>query len=330
MRRHWVERPVFARVRAADGDSQDDSQGAVHATTVSPMWIGRVMNERRATVWRTSARTSARTRTRTRAGLHADRGPGSGGGHCRCNSVHTTSPNPGTTMPGKQDMYVVVTNGTWDLVGFVPTITGVSAAGGNFRVTPSASVLHNRAADGTRQRRRFDHADVRHHGTADGYGPRTPTYEAFDTAGNAWMSVHGTGFNGSVIEYTPPSSRRSVTRFRRRSASAACSIPRDWRSTTPATCGCSTRRPIGCRVSRPTSSRKRDRRFRPRVMSLAALNTGGGRTPPLVLALDAAGDFWISANILNRPSSPSGDSLPAFEIVKFTARRSRPAVRRRR
>lgn len=86
------------------------------------MWIERVMNERRATPFRTRA--LACTPIVVVGVLAAIAG---------CNSVHTTSPNPGTTMPGKQDMYVVVTNGRWDLVGFVPTLTGVSAAGSGFR-----------------------------------------------------------------------------------------------------------------------------------------------------------------------------------------------------
>ncbi len=235
-----------------------------------------------------------------------------------CNSVHATSPNPGNTMPGKQDMYVVVTNGTWDLVGFVPTITGISAAGSGFGVTPSASVLHNRAATGRSNGADSITPTFVITGPPTGTDLRMPTYEAFDKAGNAWVSVHGTGFNGSVIEYTPVQQKTGD------------SIP-------PAVGIGGLQYPQGLsfdesgnlwvldgqtdRLSEyaPDQLTKAGSPIPVHTVSLAALNAGGATYSPLVLALDAQGDFWISANIQSRPASASGDSLPAFVIVKFTS-----------
>jgi hypothetical protein len=301
MQRHWVERPAFARVRAI-------VQTIAHPTMVSPMWIGRVMNDRRA----------ISRRARAMAGMPIV-ALAAGAAIAACNGIKTTSPNPGTTMPGKQDMYVVVSNGTWDLVGYVPTITGVSAAGGNFRVTPSASVMHNPGAVTARANGEDSLTPTFViTGPPTGTDLRTPTYEAFDAAGNAWMSVHGTGFNGSVIEYTPPLQK------------IGDSVP-------PAIGIGGLQYPEGLAFDHdgdlwvldaqtdrlieygPDKLTQAGSPVPTRVMSLAALNTNGGTYAPLVLALDAAGDFWISANILNRPSTPAGDSMPAFEIVKFTA-----------
>jgi hypothetical protein len=278
------------------------------------------MNETRATLFGTRAHGHARTRARTRAlactpivvvvVLAAIAG---------CNSVHATSPNPGTTMPGKQDMYVVVTNGTWDLVGFVPTITGISAAGGVGRpVTPAASVLHNRAATGRSNGADSITATFVITGPPRGTDLRTPTYEAFDKTGNAWVSVHGTGFNGSVIEYTPADQKTG--------------------DSIPPTVGIGgLQYPEGLafdeagnlwvldgqtdRLSEfaPDQLTKAGSPVPAHNVSLAALNIGGSTYSPLVLALDKNGDFWISANIQSRPSSASGDSLPAFVVVKFTS-----------
>jgi hypothetical protein len=278
------------------------------------------MNETRATLFGTRAHGHARTRARTRAlactpivvvGVLA--------AIAGCNSVHATSPNPGTTMPGKQDMYVVVTNGTWDLVGFVPTITGISAAGGVGRpVTPAASVLHNRAATGRSNGADSITATFVITGPPRGTDLRTPTYEAFDKTGNAWVSVHGTGFNGSVIEYTPADQKTG--------------------DSIPPTVGIGgLQYPEGLafdeagnlwvldgqtdRLSEfaPDQLTKAGSPVPAHNVSLAALNIGGSTYSPLVLALDKNGDFWISANIQSRPSSASGDSLPAFVVVKFTS-----------
>jgi hypothetical protein len=301
MQRHWVERPAFARVRAI-------VQTIAHPTMVSPMWIGRVMNDRRAISHRARAVTGMPIVALAVVAAVA-----------ACNSVKSTSPNPGNTMPGKQDMYVVVTNGTWDLVGFVPTITGISAAGGDFRVAPSASVMHNpRVATGRANGTDSLTATFVITGPPTGTDLRTPQYEAFDVAGNAWMSVHGTGFNGSVIEYTPPLQK------------IGDSVP-------PAVGIGGLQYPEGLAFDHdgdlwvldaqtdrlieygPDKLTKAGSPVPTHVMSLAALNANGGTYAPLELALYAAGDFWISANILNRPSTPAGDSMPAFVIVKFTS-----------
>jgi hypothetical protein len=234
-----------------------------------------------------------------------------------CNTVHPTSPNPGHTMPGKQDMYAVVTNGTWDLVGFVPTLTGVSAAGG-FNVMPAASVLHNRAATGRANGADSITPTFVITGPPTGTDLRTPTYEAFDKTGNVWVSVHGTGFNGSVIEYTPAEQK------------IGDSIP-------PAAGIGGLRYPEGLvfdeagnlwvldgqtdRLSEYTPDQLQNAGSPDPAhsVSLAAVNTGGATYSPLVVALDAHGDFWISLNIQNRPASAFGDSLPAFVIAKFTS-----------
>jgi hypothetical protein len=269
------------------------------------------MNERQATLFRTCARRRAPAYTTivVLGVLAAIAG---------CNSIHATSPNPGKTMPGKQDMYVVVTNGTWDLVGFVPTITGISAAGSGFQVTPSASVLHNRAATGRSNGADSITATFVITGPPKGTDLRSPTYMAFDKAGNAWVSVHGTGFNGSVIEYTPVQQK------------IGDSIP-------PAVGIGGLQYPEGLafdesgnlwvldgqtdRVSEfaPDQLKQAGSPVPAHNVSLAALNIGGATYSPLVLALDKQGDFWISANIQSRPASASGDSLPAFVIAKFTS-----------
>ena len=119
---------LMARLRMKLDDAIVQTIG--YATMVSPMWIGRVMNERRERPRR--ARAWAGTPIVVLAVCAAI---------AACNTVKATSPNPGNTMPGKQDMYAVVTNGTWDLVGFVPTITGISAAGGDFEVKQAANVM---------------------------------------------------------------------------------------------------------------------------------------------------------------------------------------------
>jgi hypothetical protein len=305
MQRHWVERPAFARVRAI---VQTIVRTIVHPTMVSPMWIGRVMNDRRATSLR--ARAVAGMPIVALAVVAAV---------AACNNITNSSPNPGDTMPGKQDMYVEVTNGTWDLVGFVPTITGISAAGGGLRVTQSASVMHNpRAVTGRANGEDSLTATFVIEGPTTGTNLVSPTYEAFDAAGDAWMSVHGTGFNGSVIEYTPPLQK------------IGDSVP-------PAVGIGGLQYPEGLAFDHdgdlwvldaqtdrlieygPDKITKAGSPVPTHVMSLAALNTNGGTYAPLVLALDAAGDFWMSANILNRPSTPAGDSMPAFEIVEFTS-----------
>jgi hypothetical protein len=235
-----------------------------------------------------------------------------------CNTVHPTSPNPGTTMPGKQDMYLVETNGLWDLVGFVPTITGLSAAGGGFTVQPSASVLRSPAAHGRANGDDSLTPTFVITGPPTGTDLRTPTYEAFDKAGDAWVSVHGTGFNGSVIEYTPALQKIGD------SVPPAVGIgglqyPEGlvfdhdgdlW------VVDAQTDRLVGYTPDQLTKAGSPPPAH---VMSLGALNISGSTYAPMVLAVDAAGDFWISNNIQNRPSTPAGDSLPAFVVVKFTS-----------
>jgi hypothetical protein len=300
MQRHWVERPAFALVHAI-------VRTIGHATTVSPMWIGRVMTERRERPRR--ARVWAGTPIVVLAVCAAI---------AACNTVKSTSPNPGNTMPGKQDMYAVVSNGTWDLVGFVPTITGISAAGGDFEVKQAANVMRNPAAHGLSNGADSLTATFVITGPPPGTDLRTPTYEAFDKTGNAWVSVHGTGFNGSVIEYTPPNQKLGD------------SVP-------PALGIGGLSYPEGLVFDHagdlwvvdaqldqlleytPDKFATAGSPSPSRVMSLAGLNVNGATYAPLVLAVDAAGDFWISMNIQNRPSTPSGDSLPAFEVVKFTS-----------
>jgi hypothetical protein len=308
MRRHWVEQPVFARVWTAGRAIASAPAGtAPHATTVSPMWIGSVMDERQGSRFRTRA--LAWMPIVAVAVLAAIAG---------CNSVRTTSPNPGNTMPGKQDMYSIVTNGTWDLVGFVPTITGISAAGSGFRVTPPASVLHNHAATGRANGADSITPTFVITGPPTGTDLKTPTYEAFDKTGNVWVSVHGTGFNGSVIEYTPADQKTG--------------------DSVPPTVGIGgLQYPEGLtfdeagnlwvldgqtdRLSQyaPDQLKTAGSPVPVHTVSLSALNTGGAAYSPLVVALDAHGDFWISANIQNRPASASGDSLPSFVIAMFTS-----------
>ena len=235
-----------------------------------------------------------------------------------CNSVHATSPNPGNTMPGKQDMFSVVANGRWDLVGFVPTLTGLSAAGGGFQARPAASVLHNRAATGRANGADSITPTFVITGPPTGTDLKTPTYMAFDKTGNVWMSVHGTGFNGSVVGYTPADQKTGD------------SVP-------PSVGIGGLQYPEGLTFDEAGNlwvlDGQTDRlsEFTPdqlktagspdpaRIVSLAALNVGGATYSPLVVALDAHGDFWISLNIQNRPASGFGDSLPSFVIVKFTS-----------
>ncbi|MFI5249073.1 MAG: hypothetical protein ACHQTF_03865 [Gemmatimonadales bacterium] len=270
------------------------------------------MNERRATPFRTRARTRvlACTPIVVVGVLAAIAG---------CNSVRTTSPNPGTTMPGKQNMYVVVTNGRWDLVGFVPTLTGVSAAGSGFQVTPSASVLHNRAVTTGRA----NGADSLTPtfvivGPPTGTDLKTPTYEAFDKAGNAWVSVHGTGFNGSVIEYTP-ADQKTGDSIPPSVGIGGLQYPEGLTFDGPGNLWVLDGQTDRLSGYTPDQLKTAGSPFPAHTVSLAALNIGGATYSPLVVALDPQGDFWISANIQSRPASDAGDSLPAFVVAKFTS-----------
>jgi hypothetical protein len=235
-----------------------------------------------------------------------------------CNSVHATSPNPGNTMPGKQDMYVVVTNGTWDLVGFVPTITGISAAGSGFEVTPSASVLRNPAVTGRSNGADSITATFVITGPPSGTDLRTPTYEAFDKTGNAWVSVHGTGFNGSVIEYTP-ADQKTGDSIAPTIGIGGLQYPEGLAFDESGNLWVLDGQTDRLSEYTPDQRKKAGSPIPAHTVSLAALNVAGGTYSPLVLALDAQGDFWISANIQSRPASGAGDSLPAFVIAKFTS-----------
>lgn len=287
-----MDRPAFARVRAI---------------TVSQMWIGRVMPDCRTIPFRVRAMAGA---TIALAAVLAV--------VTACNAVHATSPNPGDTMPGKQDMFVVVTNGTWNLVGFVATLTGISASGTTVHVTPSASVMHSRAATGRSAGTDSISATFVITGPPTGTDLLTPTYEAFDRTGNVWMSVHGTAFNGSIIEYTPTQQKTGD------------SVP-------PAVGIGGLQYPQGISFDQSgnlwvlDSQTNRLVEYGPdklahsgspvptATVSLDALNVVGSTYAPLILAIDAHGNFWISANIQNRPASSSGDSLPAFVVSEFTS-----------
>jgi hypothetical protein len=236
-----------------------------------------------------------------------------------CNSVHPTSPNPGNTMPGKQDMYVVVTNGTWDVVGFVPTITGISAAGNLWQVTPSASVMHNRAVTSAQSNGEDSiTATFVITGPPTGTDLRTPTYEAFDKEGDAWVSIHGTGFNGSVIEYTP-SDQKTGDSIPPTVGIGGLQYPEGLSFDESGNLWVLDGQTDRLSEFAPDQLKKAGSPVPVHNVSLAALNVGGATYSPLVLALDKHGNFWISANIQARPSSATGDSLPAFVIVMFTS-----------
>jgi len=227
------------------------------------------------------------------------------------------SPNPGKPLPGMQDMYVVSVNGTLDLVGFAPTASGTVESGA-IHVHRSIPMIQNRASLGALASTDSVTVTFVVTGPPTGLDLATPTYEAFDTAGDAWMSVRGTALDGSVVEYTPANQK------------VGDSVP-------PAVVIGGLQYPAGMTFDRTGNlwvlDAQTDRLVEfsssqlaqsgsptPAVtVSLAALNVVGSTYAPFVLAIDPTGNFWVSANIQSRAASAPGDSLADFVVAEFAS-----------
>jgi hypothetical protein len=235
-----------------------------------------------------------------------------------CNGVKApTNPNPGKPLPGMQDMYVIAANGSWDLVGFAPSLTaGATGALTGVHHAGAATASHASASAKAAMDSIFTTFVIV--GPPSGTDLVMPTYEAFDQAGNAWMSVRGTAFDGSIVEYTPAAQKLGDT------------VP-------PSVAIGGVQYPEGMAFDQAgnlwvlDAQANRLVEYTPAqlahsgspaptsIMSLAALDVIGSTYAAFVLAIDAHGNFWVSANIQNRPASAAGDSLPNFIVAEFTS-----------